>query len=346
METKDFKTQLKQSGQEISLVLDSYFGEWRKKVEQIDIRLVPLMDAVIEANKGGKNLRGSLVRLGYEMFGGGDIDSINKAAAAYEIFQTAILIHDDIIDKSKLRRGKKTVYQSLGGDHYATSQAICLGDIGFFMAVNILSQADFPVESKSKAISSFTESMVETAMGEMLDVELPHTGNDYKEETVMAIYRYKTARYTIVGPLQMGAILAGVSDEILKNIKKFGDSLGIAYQIQDDILGIFGSEEQLGKSVNSDVEEGKATVLISHMMAHATEDQKQYLQDNYGKQVDDQKFEQIKEIFEKSGSLEYARTKALKYVTEAKKLIPEITKNKQYQNLLDELADFLIKREY
>src|SRR5579859_4403380 len=103
--------------------------------------------------------------------------------------------------------------------------------------------------------------MLETAVGEILDIEIPHQKLPQKEQDVINVAHLKTARYTVTGPLLTGAILAGADQALQDIIKRFGDNLGIAFQIQDDILGVFGSEVEIGKSVSSDIEEGKLTLL-------------------------------------------------------------------------------------
>src|SRR5579884_2564972 len=273
----NFVEYLTKSAAEIEQELDFYFKVWRKNARKINPTLLSLVDASITAAEGGKRIRGMLVKLGYELSGAGYSKEIIKVAAAYEIFQTAILAHDDVIDKSPLRRGQPTIFNALGGDHYALSQAICLGDIGFFQAFEMISNTNFPDELKTAALSSFSRTMTETALGQMLDIEIPAKKLPRKEEDALVIFQLKTARYTISGPLLLGAILGGADQKIRENIKKFGDYLGIAYQIHDDILGVFGTEKEIGKSVTSDIEEGKQTLLITKALEKASLGEKRKL---------------------------------------------------------------------
>lgn len=341
----DFQQFLQQSKKQLEQVEENYFQQWKKQIEKINPELLNLLDLFIEANKGGKKIRGSLVRLGYKLFANEKTDSIDDCAIAYEIFQTAILAHDDIIDKSDLRRGRETLFKKLGGDHYAISQTICLGDIGFFLANQIIAESGFSSDKKAKALGYFNNAMAETVLGEILDIDAP-LKNKIDKNMINQIYTYKTARYTFVGPLQMGAILAGASDNKLEIIKKFGDALGIAFQIQDDILGVFGSEKELGKSVTSDVEEGKATLLIAFAKENGSEADLKHLEKSYGKGIiNNEDFEKVKQIFTKTGALDQAQAEAVQYVVEAKKLIPQITEKNEYQNLLVQMADFLVERK-
>ena len=246
----DFEKYSKETIGLINKEVKSLLNEWRREVGNIDKSLLPLVDKFIKACEGGKRIRGNLVVLGYQLArhlpgvkahleGGntirGDLDgkAILRVAAAYEILHTAILAHDDIIDKSLLRRGQSSLYQALGGDHRGISLAICLADAGFFLAVKIISEANFPDKEKIEALRWFSKTMLDTAMGQILDIE--------KGES-LTVAKYKTAQYSVSGPLILGAILGGgyhlegVKAHLPGDLEKFGESLGIAFQIQDDIL--------------------------------------------------------------------------------------------------------------
>lgn len=340
-----FKDYVKLIPEEIEAELKVFLARWREEAEQTNQNLLPLADLLIEGCEGGKRLRGALVKLGYELAGAEYHPEILKPAVAFEIFQTAILAHDDIIDQSPTRRGKPTIYKSLGGDHYAISLTICLGDVGFFLATKLIAETNFPEDLKNKAIQSFCDTMLKTAVGEMLDVKLSKPGEKQLEEDAITIFKLKTARYTITGPLHLGALLAGADESLLQKLHTYGEGLGIAFQIQDDILGVFGDEETLGKSVTSDIEEGKNTLLITEALKNANPDQKQILTQYYGKgKIDQQGLEKVRQVFEQTGALDYSKQQAGKFIEDAKKVIPEITDDPKYIQILTELADYLINR--
>jgi geranylgeranyl diphosphate synthase, type I len=342
----DFKDYLKQTASEINKFQEQFLTQEIEKAREFSPKTVHLVEEFSRACEGGKRLRGMLVKLGYELAGGDKTEEILKPALAFEILQTSFLAHDDIIDQSITRRGRPTLYQALGGDHYAISQTICLGDVGFFLAFQLVAQSDFPQEKKNKALVYFNQTMFKTAAGQMLDVEISEKQKEFDEDDSLKISHYKTAHYTIIGPLQLGAILAGASDELLQKIEEFGKNLGIAFQIQDDILGMFGDERTLGKSVTSDAQEGKNTLLITYALKHTSAEQKQFLLDHYGKgKIDDTQFMKFKQIFQESGALDYTRTKALEYVNKAKQQIENLAQTKEQKALLEQLADYLIERE-
>lgn len=340
-----FADYLNSSKKEIEKEIAGIFTSWQKEVKNVSLKLLPLVKIFIDSMVGGKRLRGTSVKLGYALTTSKYSPEINKAAAAYEIFQTSILLHDDIIDKSILRRGKETVYKKLGGNHYGISQAICLGDLGFFLAIKIISSLNFPKINKEKAILSFIKVMHNTILGEMFDVE----GASYKklitEDEVLEIYRRKTADYSFTGPLQMGAILAGARELILSKIKIFGENLGIAYQIQDDIFGVFGDEETIGKSVLSDIIEGKITLLYIQARKKASSRQISLLSKLYGRdKISKNDADKIKRVFVETGALTYAKSQVFKYVKKAEEVIPKLGASQDVQIIFEELADYLVNR--
>ena len=219
----NFIDYLKTSAQQINQEMDFFLKEWNVTVGKTSKELVSLNKLFADSCEGGKRIRGTLVKLGYELAGEKYNSEILKSAAAFEVFQTAILAHDDIIDKSETRRGKPTLYKEIGCDHYGISQTICLGDIGFFLAERLINKSDFPDDRKSEASASFIETMLQTGLGQMLDIKLSNLKSNKNEEDILTVFRLKTARYTLIGPMQLGAILGGADEKLLKKIERFGD---------------------------------------------------------------------------------------------------------------------------
>lgn len=343
----DFAGYLQTSAKDIETEIEKFFQSWNDCVSQVSPKLLDLSKLFAEYCEGGKRIRGTLVKLGFELTGTSFTPEILKPAAAFEIFNTAILSHDDVIDLSPIRRGRPSLYRRLGGDHYGISQTICLGDMGFFLGEKIIQESNFPDSLKNKAVASFIQTMLDTVMGEMLDVELPHLDGEKVEGDILTISKLKTARYTIVGPLHLGAILGGADDKLLGQLEEFGENLGIAFQIQDDILGVFGDEKALGKSVTSDIEEGKLTLLYAYAKKKADDKQRMALNESYGRgKVDEQAAEKIRGIFISTGALDYAQKEAERLVGEAKKTIEKIEVPEDKKGLLRGLADFIVKRSH
>jgi len=340
-----FTTYLTLAAEEVEQELDATLTRWEKTISQEYPLLVPFITAFVEQCRGGKRVRGALVKLGYGLADRSENKDIITVAVAFEIFQTAILSHDDIIDRSELRRGKPSLYQALGGNHYGISQTISLGDLGFFLAVELISRTNFPHENKNKAIAIFSHIMQQTALGEILDVYLPTT-DEFTEEDIFTIIKLKTSPYTIIGPLSVGATLAGASSGLLETIRAFGENLGIAYQIHDDVLGVFGEEEMLGKSNVSDIIEGKRTHMYWYARQHANEEQRKALQTIYGKEaLTAAEVETIQHIFKDTGAYDYATGLVKNYTAKASEIIPQLTKNHEQRALLSDITRFLSERK-
>ena len=222
------------------------------------------------------------------------------------------------------------------------SQAICLGDIAFFLAYKIISESTFPEKEKNEAVRFFSQAIHDTVIGQMLDVAVSQETSDVSEKDVVMVARFKTAYYTFVGPLTLGAVLGGADDRVLDAIRKYGEHIGIAFQIQDDIFDIFGSEQTLKKEVGGDIKEGKSTVLYVHALEKADKEQLKILKNFYGNNaIGLKEIEAVKKVFVETDALTYARDLAASNSLIAGKSILHITKNHKIQELLRELIKFV-----
>ncbi len=304
--------------------------------------------------RGGKRIRAILMIVGYKMMGGKN-DEIIKASSSLELIQSYLLIHDDIMDESDLRRGKDTVHKIYEKKHlkngfggrpirFGESMAIIAGDLANAYAMEILSSSDFPAELKVKAIHKLNEIIEYTGYGQIIDI---YSGalDEFKEEDLILLHKYKTARYTIEGPLALGIILAGKEPEGIEN---YAIPVGIAFQLQDDILGLFGSEEEIGKPVTSDLAEGKKTLLIIKALENASnEDRKIIMQALGNPAVTYEQLEKVREIVRRTGSLDYSKNLAKKMVEEAKDYLKGIeVEDEEMRDFLLWLADYMISRSY
>lgn len=332
--------------EKINKLIDDLVNEEKYIFNQTSQTVENLIETFRSACEGGKRLRALLVLFGYRLAAGDEIpDDIYKAAASYEIFQTGILIHDDIIDNSKLRRDKPTVHVALGGDKLAESNAICLGDFGIFLSERVLSKLEVEPERLVKAMRIYNKTLMNTIAGELLDVNAPYSKHVNRERIENIAY-YKTAWYTIIGPMLFGAILGGAKNKLLENIEEFGRHAGIAFQYRDDILGIFGSEATIGKSVTSDIEEKKLTLLYLFTLEEANSEQVEIMNAYYGKENVSEKEARI--IREMMGDLE-VDMKVEKIIKEEVKLardcIKSLTKRAELEDELQNFVDYLVLRE-
>jgi geranylgeranyl diphosphate synthase type I len=335
--------------------LERYINDYldgliRKQEGHSGPRVAALYGVFKEAGKGGKCIRGSLVKLGYEIALNRPAgDEILPASAAFEIFQTSALCHDDIIDKSPLRRGRDSMWKAISRDadlHYGISQAICLGDVGLALSNRLVLDSSFGVAEKIRALRVFLDVQTNTMDGEMLDVYLSQKKDYGDEKGILKISELKTAWYTIVGPLQLGAVLGGASQALLDALKRYGAALGITFQLRDDILGIEATEVAMGKSNTSDIAEGKVTLLAHYAMKRATADQLGQLRQIYGcDTVSEKDRVTVQDIFQSTGAFAQVAQRAKAYLAEARDVIPDVTRDPGKIELLTQLCDMMFQRK-
>jgi len=343
----DAKSYLEDYAKQAGKYLKKFFAEKSKEASKIDKLAVEVLGTLENYISGGKKIRGALTVLGYQITGGKRTRDILPVSAAVEIVHSALLIHDDFIDKDRFRRGKPTVheiYAKGNSEHYGASIALIIGDIGIFLSNQILASSNFDAKMIIKATSEFENLLIKTGYGEILDIAF-----DSKKSTtwgdILKVRTYKTAYYTIVMPLTVGAILGGAKDKTLKAIENYGVPVGIAFQLADDILGVFGKSDKTGKSSESDIREGKKTLLFVKALELARDKERQFLLKWYGSdKLDKNKIEKIRQAIKDSGSLDYSRKLAEEMAEKGKKYIPKITGNLQFRETLSSLADFMVYR--
>lgn len=252
--TNDFlKKRLAERVQEAAKIHESYETLWRETT-----RIVM---------NGGKRLRPYLVMIGA---GGYDASAI-PVAAAQELLHVSMLAHDDVIDQDNVRRGAPNVngayverYQPYLSaqlvPHYAHSAGILAGDLLLSEAYHCIMSCDVSNELKSKLSEMLYQSIFSVVGGELMDVEAAFI-RDISYDPIL-VSRYKTASYSCIGPLVAGAQWSGASGNVINTLTEFGTYAGIAFQLQDDLLGVFGDESATGKSTLTDLREAKATYLI------------------------------------------------------------------------------------
>lgn len=352
MEAKDY---LKDYIKKTTPILEKVFKEKEKEAGKISPITAEMMRIYLNF-MGGKNIRGALTKLGYECFGGENEKAILEASLMVEATHAFLLMHDDIMDQDELRRGMPTIhvryerlheqrYTKSDAKHYGKCMATDLGDAGFVIAHLILAKANFPPMVKEKVLGRFNQILLDTAFGQAIDVTYEHF-EKVKEEDVMRVHHYKTANYTITGPLQYGALFAGASENKIKIIEKYGLPVGIAFQLRDDELGIFSDEKKLGKPVGSDIRQNKNTLLHIKVLEWATSEDKKFLEHAYGNQNLTRKaIEKVREITIKTGALAYSQKLSRQLVEKGKKFVPQITKDPELQDILYKMADFMIERD-
>jgi len=298
--------------------------------------------------QGGKRIRPQLMYYGYLAGGGRNKKAIIRASCSLELIHSSLLIHDDIIDKDKKRRGANTVWYKFaresGDEHYGYSQAIVVGNIAGSWALEILLSSKFDIKNKLKSIQYFNNMIQIVNWGEFLDVENEFYINT-KIGSILKMYEYKTAKYSIEYPLLIGAVLAGGGSRLLEKLSNFAIPAGIAYQIQDDILGIFASKKSFGKVLGSDIREGKRNFLILKTLEKANLSNRRYL-DNLLKSGNftSKDLSRVQKIIKDSGSLDYVQNLSKKLIIKAKSVLGSKIFSNEVKYFLNDLSDYLIQR--
>ena len=344
-----YKTKLKEFETELKKINKSF-------LENDNVIVIDAINKFINMNGDGKFLRGCLIDLGYKLTKNDDY--AKTLSIAYETFETSILIHDDIIDNAHLRRNKETIHETykdefkkynVENDNTNTSLALCIGDLGFFYTNEMITKKYKNDKNLAKLLSYYNNIVIKTIKGEIIDVALPFIEKNDKEHTlheedIMEIYRLKTSWYTVVGPFVLGMILGNSKAKDIETFEKVLEPLGIAFQIKDDILGIYSSKEILGKSVYSDIEEFKQTILYSYIKINRNDLLGELLK-YYGKSITEEESKKVQELFENSGALEYATNKMNEMFNEVYTNIKLMDIKEYTKNILLGLILFLRLRE-
>jgi geranylgeranyl diphosphate synthase, type I len=340
-------------------------GELERQFDTLIIRAKkesPLIkSALLQTKKialaGGKRIRGILLQQAYFGVGGKEKRKILKVAGAIELLHLFFLIHDDLIDRGQLRHGQKTLQNFftakesrketiLEAQHFGNSVALIVGDLLFAQANRIILEAGFEASRTLAALSFLQEMVTLTIAGQAQDIAI-EKAKSASESAVLGMYKNKTARYTFQMPLQLGAILAGTAAKKTQTVfKAYGLALGVAFQLQDDALGIFSQKEKIGKSTVSDIEEGKLSLLVVLAQAQANKEEKKVLREILGKRNLSQSEVQVfKDILIKNGARAATQKLAQAYFLQGKRAIEKSDLIQSLKTFLTELVRYLEKRE-
>ncbi|HEU0137951.1 MAG TPA: polyprenyl synthetase family protein [Flavobacterium sp.] len=288
-------------------------------------------------NLGGKRLRPVLTLMAAEIFNASYKDAL-PAAMAVEVFHNFSLVHDDIMDDAPLRRGNETVHEK-----WDVNTGILSGDAMLILAYQYFEHYEPAVFHKVAKL--FSKTALEVCEGQQWDVDF-ETRDDVSIEEYMKMIQYKTA-VLVAAAMQMGAIIAGASDDDQASIYAFGLNLGIAFQLQDDYLDAFGDPETFGKRVGGDIIENKKTILYLKARQMATTEQVSQLEHLYSVQPTDNqdKIESIKEIFQATGAAGAATEAIEKYTTLAFEALENIKLEDDKKMMLMAFGQKLMQRK-
>ena len=299
--------------------LRSFLAEKSALLAEISPDSVVLVDSIASLVAGGKRMRALLCYWGWRGAGGApDAEEVIMAGTALELFQAAALIHDDIIDRSDTRRGGPSVHRRFGTLHanhgwsldqerFGHAAAILTGDLCLSFSEEMFAGIGSGAGSRARAV--FNLMRTEVMAGQYLDILEEVSGPTKPHSTAVArasaIIRFKSAKYSSEHPLVLGGALAGASSELLSGYSAFALPLGEAFQLRDDVLGVFGDPAQTGKPAGDDLREGKRTVLVGLTIDAAAEAEREFVDTHLGRaDLSDAEIDTICSIMVGSGALD------------------------------------------
>ena len=291
-------------------------------------------------NLGGKRIRPLLVLMSADLFGKKYKEAVS-AALAIEIFHNFTLVHDDIMDSAELRRGSATVHNK-----WNINTGIISGDVMLIKAYQALEEYENPLFSKLTKLLNKTA--LEVCEGQQYDIDFEEK-EDINQNNYLEMIRLKTA--VLIGcALKMGALIADASEDDLEAIYEFGELLGIAFQIQDDYLDVYGDSISFGKKIGGDIIENKKTILFHHAMSNGSINEKKELLKWYGKrtvnEIGNKKIDVVKSIFDKTNAREACMKLVNDYTIKAFNKLSHLGISQEAKTLFKNFGNNLMKREF
>lgn len=315
-----------------------------------------LLDHLMEHNtRAAKRLRASLIYYGYKLISAAkdkDEEKLLIASSSIEFVHTGLLIHDDFQDQDNIRRGKATTHkhyenyhetnlQSEYKEHFGASMAINVGDYALTLGYQTLLTSGFAPEVVIAALDCLFQGISQTLYGQSFDIILENSAV-FSEQDIYDLHHSKTGIYTYFTPLLVGVILAGWSEKLKYKLMEYALPCGIAFQLQDDVIGLFGDEEKTGKSAYSDIKEGKKTLLILKTLELCTPAERDIITGLWGRgDLTPEQAEFVRNVVKSSGALDYSYKKATEFATQAQKVIQEIIEDNTDWALNSEVLDYL-----
>jgi geranylgeranyl diphosphate synthase type I len=296
-------------------LLAAFVDERVAELADLDGALEPVARQIADlVISGGKRLRPAFVYWGHRATGADHAEGVLHCAGAVELLHAFALVHDDVMDRSDRRRGRPAVHTALAAGHaadgllgdsswFGVGGAILAGDLAFVWSDRIFDEAPVPAEALARARRVFTELRVEVMAGQYLDLRLA-ASEEATEADALRVALLKSGRYTVTRPLQLGAALGGSDPALDAALVGYGDAIGLAFQLRDDVLGLYGDPGATGKGALDDLREGKRTLLVLRALDRATSAQRAVLAGLLGKaDLDESDADRAREIVRDCGAL-------------------------------------------
>ncbi|CNE59706.1 geranylgeranyl pyrophosphate synthase [Mycobacterium tuberculosis] len=334
---------------EVDEALLGFVDRQRPALLTISDDLAPLLSALDALLGGGKRLRPAFCYWGWRAAGGEDGPGIVAAAASLELLQASALVHDDVMDSSDTRRGQPSAHRRFEALHRAQGwpgdagafgggAAILLGDLCLAWSSEMFETCGLDPERRGRGRAVYDLMRTEVMCGQYLDM-LEGTRGLATVATALRVVEYKSAKYTIERPLHLGAALAGARSDVTAALTGYGLPLGIAFQLRDDVLGVFGDPAATGKPAGDDLREGKRTVLIALTLERASAAQAAAVQRRLGDPALDRPgVDELRTIIEETGGLAACEAMIERYQREAEKILAAAPVTAESRRALQELA--------
>ncbi len=305
----------------VQAAVDAEMSVQRDVLTPVGEELGPLVDSVVRLIAGGKRLRAAFLYWGYRAGGRPDSDALIRLACAMEFFQAAALLHDDVMDGSDTRRGMPSAHRALAARHaeagwlgdsdrFGESAAILAGDLCLQWSDELYATSGLPLPELERGRRIFDTMRTQLMGGQYLDLLESARGWDRLDTagriaSARNVIRYKSAKYTIEHPLLIGASVGGVCDRDRAHLSDFGLALGEAFQLRDDVLGVFGDPDTTGKPAGDDLREGKRTVLMALALDAADTDQLALMDKLFGQpDLDARGIDQLRTVLVDTGAID------------------------------------------
>ncbi len=336
--------------EQVGRALETFLEGQRPVVLGTAGELRPGLAAIDELLAGGKRLRAAFCYWGWRGAGGGSEPGIFTAAAALELLHASALVHDDVMDGSDTRRGRPSLHRQFAARHsdagwhgsaeaFGRGAAILMGDLLLCWTDELFQHSDLSAEALRRGARLLSRMRTEVMAGQYLDlVEQARTTGTV--DAALRVARLKTARYTIERPLQLGAALATAEAEATASAySRYGLPLGTAFQLRDDLLGVFGDPALTGKPAGDDLREGKRTVLVAIALTKAGPAEARLLTSRLGDPLlDPQQLEEVRSVINDVGALAECESLIERYTSEALAALDEAPVTGEAREALAELA--------
>lgn len=305
----------------VSAVLDAFLHDQTAVLSEVSEDCTPILEAIADLLAGGKRLRPAFCYWGFHGVPGAVAgEGLVTAAAALELFQAAALIHDDVMDDSDTRRGKPAVHRRFEALHaaqgwdgsyerFGLAGAVLAGDLCLGWSDELFSRSDLGVEAMVRGRRVFNTMRTQLMGGQYLDMleqaSSTQRGAAGAVDRARRVLTFKSAKYSIEHPLLLGGSLAGASTDLLADYSRFGLALGEAFQLRDDVLGVFGDPTETGKPAGDDLREGKRTVLVGLAVQRANAAQAAVIEKRLGApDLDATGVEELQAVLVETGAVE------------------------------------------